>query len=71
MQVYDANITNKLQEIEDKISGIEEIMQNIDTTVKENAKCTKLLTQNIQGIQNKPKDRSPSQSNQTTKKKLL
>ena len=27
------------------------IIENIDTTVKENAKCKKLLTQNIQEIQ--------------------
>jgi hypothetical protein len=29
----------------------EDTLENIDTTVKENAKCKKLLTQNIQEIQ--------------------
>ena len=46
--VIDASITNRIQEIEERISGAEE---NIDTTVKENAKSKKLLTQNIQEIQ--------------------
>jgi hypothetical protein len=41
-------ITNRIQEIEERISGAEDIIENIDTTVKENAKCKKLLTQNIQ-----------------------
>ena len=46
----DASITNRIQEIEERISGAEDTIENIDTTVKENAKCKKLLTQNIQEI---------------------
>jgi hypothetical protein len=34
-----------------RISGAEDNIENIDLTVKENAKCKKLLTQNIQEIQ--------------------
>ena len=49
--IIDASITNRIQEIEERISGAEDTIENIDTTVKENAKCTKLLTQNIQEIQ--------------------
>jgi hypothetical protein len=37
--------------IEERISGAEDTIENIDTTVKENAKCKKLLIQNIQEIQ--------------------
>jgi hypothetical protein len=37
--------------IEERLSGVEDIMENIDTKVKENTKCRKLLTQNIQEIQ--------------------
>ena len=48
----DAGITNKIQEMEEKISGAEDTIKNIDTAVKENAKCKKLETQNIQEIQN-------------------
>ena len=33
--VIDASITNRIQEIEEKISGTEDIIANIDTTVKE------------------------------------
>ena len=40
----DASITNRIQEIEERISGAEDTIENIDTTVKENAKCKKLLT---------------------------
>jgi uncharacterized coiled-coil protein SlyX len=49
--VIDASITNRMQEIEERISGAEDTIKNIETTVKENAKSKKLLTQNIQGIQ--------------------
>ena len=47
----DSSITNRIQEIEERISGAEDTIENIDTTVKENAKSKKLLTQNIQEIQ--------------------
>jgi hypothetical protein len=46
----DASITNTIQEIE-RISGMEVTIENIDMVVKENTKCKKLLTQNIQEIQ--------------------
>ena len=44
------SIINRLQDIEEKFSGTEDNIENIDTTVKENTKCKKLLTQNIQEI---------------------
>jgi hypothetical protein len=37
--------------MEERISGTEDIIENIYTTVKENAKDKKLLTKNIQEIQ--------------------
>ena len=43
--------TNRIQEIEERISGAENTIENIDTKVKENAKCKKVLTQNIREIQ--------------------
>jgi chromosome segregation ATPase len=49
--VIDESITNRIQEIEERISGAEDTIENIGTTVKESAKCKKLLTQNIQEIQ--------------------
>ena len=49
--VIDASITNKIQEIEERISGAEDSIENMDTTIKENAKCQKFLTENIQEIQ--------------------
>jgi cell division protein FtsL len=48
--VIDASITNRIQEIEERISSAEDTIENIDTTVKENTKCKKILTQNIQEI---------------------
>jgi predicted nucleic acid-binding Zn-ribbon protein len=42
--VIDASITNRIQEIEERISGAEDTIQNIDTAVKENPKCKTLLT---------------------------
>jgi hypothetical protein len=34
-----------------RISGAEDSIETISTTIKENAKCKKILTQNIQEIQ--------------------
>ena len=48
--VTEANITNRIQEIEERISGIEDTIEDIDTTVKENTKSKMFLTQNIQKI---------------------
>jgi len=49
--VIDASITNRIQEIEERISEAEDTIENIDTTVKDNVKRKKLLAQNIQEIQ--------------------
>ena len=37
--------------MEERISGAKDSIENIGTTVKENTKCKKILTQNIQEIQ--------------------
>jgi chromosome segregation ATPase len=47
----DAKISNRIQEMEERISGAEDSIGNMDTTIKENAKCKKILTQNIQESQ--------------------
>jgi hypothetical protein len=49
--VIDASIINRIQEIEERIPGAEETIENIDPIIKENAKCKKLLNQNDQEIQ--------------------
>jgi hypothetical protein len=46
----DASISNKIQEIEERISGAEDTIENMGTTIKQNAKCKKIQTQNIQEI---------------------
>jgi hypothetical protein len=46
----DSSISNRIQEMGDRISGAEDSIGNICTTIKENAKCRKTLTQNIQDI---------------------
>ena len=46
----DSSISNRTQEMEEKISGAEDSLENIGTTIKENGKCKKILTQNIQEI---------------------
>ena len=50
-EVIDASITNRIQAVEEKLSAAEDTIENIDTTVKDNAKSKTLLTQNIQEIQ--------------------
>ena len=48
--VIDTSIINRIQKIEERITGAEDTTETIDTTVKENAKSKRLLTQNIQEI---------------------
>ena len=38
-RAIDANIANRIQEEEERISGAEDSIENRDTTIKENAKC--------------------------------
>jgi hypothetical protein len=45
------NVSNRIQEMEERILGTEDSIENMNTTIKENAKCKKILTQNIQEIQ--------------------
>jgi chromosome segregation ATPase len=47
----DASISNRIQEMEERISGAEDSIKHISKTIKDNAKCKKILTQNIQEIQ--------------------
>uniref|UniRef100_A0A8C6H6C3 LINE-1 retrotransposable element ORF1 protein n=1 Tax=Mus spicilegus TaxID=10103 RepID=A0A8C6H6C3_MUSSI len=47
----DASISNRIQEMEERISGTEDSIENIGTTIKENTKRKKILPQNIQEIQ--------------------
>ena len=48
----DTSITNSIEETKERISDIENTIEEIDTLVKENIKCKKFLTQNFQKIQN-------------------
>jgi hypothetical protein len=43
----DASISNRIKDMVERISGAEDSIENMGTTIKENAKCTKILTQNI------------------------
>jgi hypothetical protein len=45
----DVSISNRIQEMEERISGAEDSIENMGITIKENAKCKK--TQNIPEIQ--------------------
>jgi hypothetical protein len=45
------SIINIIQGMEERISGTKYSIENMDTTIKENAKCKKILTQNSQEIQ--------------------
>ena len=57
-ETVDASISNRIQEMEERISDAEDSIDNMDTTIKENAKCKKILTQNrqeIQGTMRRPK----------------
>jgi prefoldin subunit 5 len=47
----DSSISKRIQEMEERISGTEDSIKNMEMTIKGNAKCKKILTQNIQEIQ--------------------
>jgi hypothetical protein len=36
--ITNVSITNRIQEIEERLSGVEDSIEDIDTTVKENSK---------------------------------
>jgi chromosome segregation ATPase len=47
----DSSISNRIQDMEERISDAEDSIENMDTKIKENVKRKKILTQNIQEIQ--------------------
>ena len=50
MVTTEASIANRIQEMEEGISGVGDTIEEIDSLVKENVKSNKFLTQNIQEI---------------------
>jgi hypothetical protein len=50
-ETIDTSISNRIQEMEERILGAEDSIESMDTKIKENAKCKKILIQNIQDIQ--------------------
>jgi hypothetical protein len=50
-RAIDASIRNRIQEIEERVSGEEDTIENNDTTIKENVKCKMIIIQNTQEIQ--------------------
>jgi hypothetical protein len=50
LEITDVLITITIQEIEERISGVEDTLEELDKTVKENSKHKKILTQSIQEI---------------------
>jgi chromosome segregation ATPase len=47
----DSSITKRIQKMEDRISGAEDSRENMGTTIEETVQCKKILTKNIQEIQ--------------------
>jgi hypothetical protein len=45
----DVSLSNKIQEIEERISDEGDSIKNIDTAIKENVKCKKILSQKLPG----------------------
>jgi chromosome segregation ATPase len=52
--IIDASISNRVQEMDVRISDAEDSIENISTTIKENTKCKKNLTQEIQDTMRRP-----------------
>jgi TolA-binding protein len=47
----DSSISNRIQEMEERISGAKDSIENMGTNNQRKCKCTKILTQNTQEIQ--------------------
>ena len=58
MSITDTNI-NKIQEIEERILGVEDTIKEIDTLVKENIKSKKIPDTKLTGILGQHKKTSP------------
>ena len=52
--ITDVGIINGIQEIEERISGVEDTVEEINETVKENLKHKNLLTQSIRDKMKRP-----------------
>ena len=50
--ITEVSITNRMQKIEERIWGVKDALEDVDTTIKENSKHKNLLTQNIQEMKN-------------------
>jgi predicted ribosome quality control (RQC) complex YloA/Tae2 family protein len=50
-RTIDASISNRIQEMDERILGAEDAIENMGTTSNKNIKCKNILTQNIQEIQ--------------------
>jgi uncharacterized coiled-coil protein SlyX len=50
MRTIVTSITNRIQDMEERISGIEDIIKEIHTSINENVKSKGLLEQNIREI---------------------
>ena len=50
-EVIDISITNRIRDMEERISGEEDSIESMKTTIKEHTKFQNILTQNIQEIQ--------------------
>jgi hypothetical protein len=49
-------MTNRIQEIEETTSAVENTIEDFYTTVKENTKCKKCLSQNVKKSRTQCKD---------------
>jgi uncharacterized coiled-coil protein SlyX len=58
-ETIDMSISNRIHEMEERISGAEDSIENMDTTIKENVRYKKILTQNMQEIRDKNKKSKP------------
>jgi hypothetical protein len=58
VSITDTNI-NKIQEIEERILGVEDTIKEIDTLVKENIKSKKIPDTKLTGILGQHKKTSP------------
>jgi hypothetical protein len=50
-RITDVSITNRIQDLEERISGVKDKVEEVNTTVKENSKHENLITQSIQEVQ--------------------
>jgi hypothetical protein len=70
-RITNVSITNRIQETEERVLGLEDTLEDIDTTAKIFSKHKMLLTQNIQVVQDTLEKKNRYKNNRNRRELIL